>query len=186
MNHEEQNHGHHTTVNANTEHSSEGNPLLRLDPGMAIWTWIVFFILLFLLGKFAWRPILKSLDEREEKIKKSLDDADKATLALEEATERQNRIIEKAEKEAMAIVGKSREVAQNVASEIEEKSKVEAQRMVESAKNAISAEKEQAIAELRKDAAEIVIQASSKLIAKNLDDEKNRELVNGYINEVVG
>jgi F-type H+-transporting ATPase subunit b len=174
----------HAEVKHEPDHSGGGNPLLRLDPGMAIWTWIVFFIFLFILGKFAWKPILKSLDEREKKIKKSLDDAEKARIALEEASQKQQEIINQGEKEAMGIVQKARDSSQQVAVQIQNKAKQEAEEIIEKAKKDITQQKEQAVNELRREAAGLAISAASKLIETNLDDDKNRKLVDAYIKEL--
>jgi len=168
------------------EAKPEGNPLMRIDPGMVIWTWIVFISLLLLLGKFAWKPILKTLDEREKRIKKALEDADAARIALEEATRKQNQIIGLAEEEAITIVQRARESASNFAMDLKNKAMHDAEQVHEQAKRAIESEKERAIAELRKEAVEITIAAASKLVAANLDDAKNRDLVKKYIQEVTG
>lgn len=162
------------------------NPLLTLDPGMAIWTWIVFFLVLFVLYKFAWRPILSMLDEREAKIRKSLADAEEARRLLEETIGKQKDILGRAHDEAIAIVQKARESAQNVAMEIEKKAAHEAEHMIDGAKNAIQNERDRAITELRKEAAVLAVSVASKLIQANLDDERNRKLVDGYISEVTG
>ena len=162
------------------------NPLLRLDPGMAIWTWIVFFLVLFVLYRFAWKPILRLLEEREARIRKSLEDAEEARRLLEETINRQKDVLEQAHGEAIDIIQKARESAQNVAMEIEKRAMHEAERTIEGAKNAIENERERAVKELRKEAASLAVTAAGRLIRENLDDERNRKLVDAYIREVSG
>ena len=162
------------------------NPLLKLDPGMAIWTWVVFFMVLFVLYKFAWKPILGILDEREAKIKKSLEDAEEARRLLDETVNKQKDILEQAHGEAINIIQKARESAQNVAMEIEKRALQESEHLIESAKTAIGIERERAIKELRQEAANLAVDAAGRLIQANLDDERNRRLVDDYIKEVTG
>jgi F-type H+-transporting ATPase subunit b len=175
----------HAEVQEPAHKEESGNPLMRIDPGMVIWTWIVFFVLLALLGKFAWKPILKMLDEREKRIKKALEDAEAARLALEDAIRKQNQIIGKAEEESVTIIQRARESASNFAMDLKNKAMHDSEKLIEQAKRAIDSEKQKAIADLRVEAAEIAISAASKLVQANLDSERNRELVKEYIKQAI-
>ena len=84
------------------------NPLVQPDPGLFIWTIATFLVLLYLLAKFAWRPLLAALESRQEGIRKSLDDADQAKRELEQVQEESNRIVMKARADADAIIASSR------------------------------------------------------------------------------
>ena len=79
------------------------NPLVQLDPGLFIWTILTFLALLFLLAKFAWKPLLAALEDRENKIKNSLEDAEKAKAELERINAKSEEIIAKARSEAQSI-----------------------------------------------------------------------------------
>jgi len=175
----------HAEVQEPSHKEESGNPLMRIDPGMIIWTWIVFIALLVLLGKFAWKPILKVLDDREKKIKKAIEDAEAAQKALEEAAHKQNQIIGKAEEEAVTIIQRARESASNFAMDLKNKAMHDSEKLIEQAKRAIESEKQKAVAELRTEAAEIAISAASKIIHANLDDARNRELVKEYIKQAI-
>jgi F-type H+-transporting ATPase subunit b len=175
---------HAVTEAASPGPAEPSNPLLTLDPGLMVWTWGVFIVLLVILGKFGWKPIVKSLDEREQRIKKALEDADAARKALEDAMKEQNKIIGKAQEEAVTLMQRTREAAQTYEMELQNKAMHDAEAQIENARRVIESEKIKAVAELRKEAADIAIQAASKLIMANLDDEKNRNLVSKYINEV--
>lgn len=175
----------HAETQAPSHSAESGNPLMRIDPGMILWTWIVFIALLVILGKFAWKPILKMLDDREKKIKKAIEDADAAQKALEEAAKKQNQIIGHAEEEAVTIIQRARESASTFAMDLKNKAMQDSEKLIEQAKRAIESEKQKAVAELKAEAAEIAIAAASKLVQANLDNTRNRELVKEYIKQAV-
>ena len=79
------------------------NPLVQLDPGLYVWTILTFLLLFFLLAKFAWKPLLKALSEREEKIRSSLEKADEAQQKLERLSAEGEKIIGKARAEAHRV-----------------------------------------------------------------------------------
>src|ERR1700741_5245575 len=97
------------------------NPLVQPDPGLFIWTIITFLVLLALLAKFAWRPLLNALDSRQETIRKSLDDAAQARQELERLNKESAEIIRAARVEAEAIVGRSRADAEHWREELKQK-----------------------------------------------------------------
>ena len=158
--------------------------MIEVNPSILGVQVVTFLIALFVVWKLAWKPIIKILSDREELVRKSIADAEKARQTLEDAIKSQKDIIAKADNDAQLIIQSARETAQNLAMEIGETARREAERMVESAQKAISSHKEQAIRELRTEAATIAVMAASKLIAVNLDDERNRSLVNSYIAEL--
>ena len=82
------------------------NPLVQPDPGLFIWTIVTFLVLLALLAKFAWGPLLQALEARQERIRKSLDDADRAKQELERLQQESTKIMQQARVEAEAIVGR--------------------------------------------------------------------------------
>ena len=84
------------------------NPLVQPDPGLFIWTIATFLVLLFLLQRFAWKPLLQALENRQEMIRKSLDDAEQAKTDLQQVQEESNRIVSKARVDAEAIIAASR------------------------------------------------------------------------------
>ncbi len=171
-----------TVVEVHKEGNS--NPFLTLDPGMYIWTVVTFFILLVILGKFAWRPILRALDERENFISKSLEDAKAAKKELEEVTLKQEQLVSEAREQAKEIVNKGRESAEKIARDLEERSKSEANKILLNAKREIESEREKAISLLKLETTDLVIRVASKLIDSNLDDEKNRQLIESTIKEI--
>ena len=128
------------------------NPLVQPDPGLFIWTILTFLVLLFLLAKFAWGPLLKALEERQETIRKSLDDADQATQELERLHQKSAQIIAEARGEAQSIVAKSRAAAETVRADLKRKAKEEADALVRGAQRQIQLETARAIQQIRHEA----------------------------------
>ena len=154
------------------------NPLVQLDPGLFVWTIFTFLLLFVLLAKFAWKPLLKALSEREEKIRSSLEQAEAAQQKLEQLNSESEKIIGKARSEAQSIVADGKAVAEKVRDEIEASAKEKANSIVSQAEKRIVAEKEQAISEIRGEVAALSIQIAEKLIRKNLSKEDNMALIN--------
>src|SRR5262245_45368021 len=102
------------------------NPLVQPDPGLYIWTILTFLVLLTLLAKFAWGPLLKALESRQETIRKSLDDAQKAKTELERIQQESAQIVRQARVEADAILSQGRSDAAGLREEIRVKAREEA------------------------------------------------------------
>src|SRR5204862_8022789 len=102
------------------------NPLVQPDPGLFIWTIITFLVLLALLAKFAWKPLLQALEGRQERIRRSLEDADKARQELERLQQESAKIMQQARIEAESIVAQTRADADRLREELKQKAKDEA------------------------------------------------------------
>jgi F-type H+-transporting ATPase subunit b len=163
-----------------------GNPLLRLDPGMVIWTWMVFILLLIILSKFAWRPLMKMLDDREKNVRKALDDIDLAKVTMIDAEKGASRIMAEVEEKSIDIINRARESAQTLAMEINTRALEESEKIIANTKLVINAEREKAVASLRRETATLAVAVAEKLIRTNLDDDKNTALTEKYIEEMVG
>jgi F-type H+-transporting ATPase subunit b len=159
-------------------------PFLRFDPGVSIWTIVTFVLLLVVLKKLAWKPILESLDEREKSIKQSMDQAQKLQGENARLAEEQRRILDASRTEAAGIVQTAREAAEALRRQVEQAAQAEKARILSSAQQEIDTQKRAALAELRKTTADLSIQIAEKLIRQNLDDAKNRALVDQLIAEV--
>ena len=160
------------------------NPLIQVDPGLFIWTILTFLVLLGLLGKFAWKPLLAALDSRHELIKKSLDDADKAKQELERLQQDSREIISEARVEAQSIVAKSRSEAEKLKGEMKQKAKEEAGSIVRSAEKQIQVETEKAIAEIRGEVVDLSLLVASRLVKKNLSKEDNQSLIEESLKQI--
>lgn len=158
--------------------------LLDVDFGLFFWVLITFLLFLFLLSKFAWKPILNALSERESAIKESLEAAEKARADAEEIS-REN---EKALKEAEAVSQKMRkealEEAEALRADRAEKAKTEASKLLEQARATIEQEKKKALLELREEVSRIAIESASRILDEELDENKNKKIVEKYIREL--
>jgi F-type H+-transporting ATPase subunit b len=155
--------------------------LLTPELTMVILTWVSFISLLIILHRYAWKPILKSLDEREKHIRGAVEYADKVKKELEEVQKSRDQILNEAYAKSKEIVDDSRKGATEAARVIEQKAKEEAHIFLKNARQEIQAEGERAQAHLRKEAVDLSIQLAAKLIQENLDSDKNRKIVNEYI-----
>jgi len=165
------------------ERVAEGGGLtpFSINPGLILWTLIVFIVLLALLWKFGWPAILKSVEERERRIQKQLDEAEKARAEAAQLLEQQRRAIEKARNESQEILAKAKVVATKEREALLAKTREEQDQLLERARREIDAEKEKAILALRKEAVDLAIAAASKLLEQKLDSEADRRLVLDYL-----
>ena len=160
------------------------NPLIQPDPGLFIWTILTFLVLLFLLAKFAWGPLLKALEERQETIRKSLDDADQARQELERLHQESAQIIAEARGEAQSIVAKSQAAADTVREDLKQKAKEEAEALVRGAQRQIQLETARAIQQIRHEVVDLSLAVASKLIKKNLTQEDNDALIQDSLTQI--
>ena len=160
------------------------NPLVQPDPGLFLWTILTFLVLLGLLAKFAWKPLLAVLDQRQEMIRQSLDDAEKAKQELEELQQKSKEILSEARAEAQSIVSKSRTEAERLKAEIKEKAKAQADSILRNAEKQIQLETEKAISQIRSDVADLSHLVASKLIGRNLSKEDDEALIEESLKQI--
>lgn len=174
------------TETAAAGHAEGGKlpPFLQFDPGVWIWTIAVFVALLVILRKMAWKPIISSIEERDKTIKASLDQAARIQEETKRLSEEQNKILAAARSEANSLLQSSRQAAEDLRRKLEQSAQEEKSRILASAQTEIEASKRAAMAELKRTTAELSIQIAEKLIQANLDEAKQRTLVDKLINEV--
>jgi F-type H+-transporting ATPase subunit b len=160
------------------------NPLVQLDPGLFIWTILTFLVLLGALARFAWRPLLQALSAREETIRKSLADAEKARQELERLNQESEAIIRHARAEAEAIVGASRADAERLRGELREKARAEAGGILKNAERQIQLETARALEQIRHEAADLSVAIASKIIQKNITKEDNERLIDDALKQL--
>ena len=162
------------------------NPLVQPDPGLFIWTILTFLVLVALLAKFAWRPLLQALESRQDSIRKSLDDAQKAKQDLERLHAESAEIIRQSRVEADAIVTRSRGDAERLREEMKQKARAEADAIVKNAERQIQLETGRAVQQIRREAVDLSVMIASKLIQRNLTKEDNERLIEDALAEVGG
>lgn len=160
------------------------NSLINVDPGLIIWITVTLVLFLYILSKFAWKPLLAALQERESRIQESLDSAEKAMNRAEEISRRNQDALKEAEIKAKQIRKAALEEAELLRADRMEKAKQEAEKLIEHAKTEIVQEKKKALADLRKEVADMAIQAASVILDAELDQKKNKKLVDSFISDL--
>jgi len=161
-----------------------GSQLITPDPGTVIWTVITFLCLAALLAKFAWKPLLATLEERERTIREALDQAQKARAEAEESLRRNQELLAQARRETELIIEQGKREAESLRAEILAQARKDAQDLVEQGKKQVQYEQKQAIEQLRGQVADLAIRAAERLIARSLDDAKQRELLDDYVRDL--
>jgi F-type H+-transporting ATPase subunit b len=164
--------------------SSGGGGILNFNSGFAIWVVITLVIFLFVMSKYVVPLILKSLDEREQNIKNSLEAAEKAIAKAERISEDNRKALKEAEIKAQKIRKEAIEEAELLRSERIEKAKKDASKLLEDARKTIEQEKKQALSELRNEVAELAVKSASMIIGEELDRDKNKKLVDDFIGDL--
>ena len=160
------------------------NPLVQPDPGLFIWTIITFLSLLWALRKYAWGPLLQALDARQETIRKSLDDAEQARLALEQAQQASEKVMADARAEAQSILARSRTAAEAFQEDSRQKARAEQEALVAAAQRQIQQETARAMQDIRRETVDLSLQIASKLIRKNLTPEDNDALIRESLGQI--
>jgi len=160
------------------------NPLVQPDPGLYIWSIVIFLVLLFLLMKFAWKPLLAMLEKREENIRQALVDAEKARDELANVKDDTEKLLNEARAESQAIVAAGKKNAERMKDEIVEKAQSKSNALINEAKKQIELEKDRAITDVRAEVVNISMQVAEKLIKKNLSKEDNLKLINDSLSNI--
>lgn len=155
--------------------------LLEPNVGLMVWTVLIFFVLFFVLLKFAYKPLFSLVEARERALEEAVDGAkrDREAAAVHLAT--QLASLETAKVEAQKIIADSRLTAEKVRADLLEQTKGQQADMLDSARRSIESEKVAAVAEMREEAIELAIAGASKVIDKNLDSASNRQIVEGFL-----
>lgn len=157
------------------------NPLVQPDPGLFIWTILTFLVLLGLLSKFAWKPLLAALQARQDRIRTSLDEAKRAEEEMERVKRESAEIIRQAHVEASGIVSTSRTDAERVREDTKQKARAEAAAIIAAAERQIETEALRARDDVRREAADLAVAIASKLIRRNITVDDNRAMIDEMI-----
>ncbi len=158
-----------------------------IEPGLGLifWMLIVFAVLLWILKKFAWKPILNSLHERESSIEDALHAADKAKEEMQQLKFDNEKLLKEAKNERDEILQAARKVRETIIDEAKEKATIEADRIVESAKEIIHYEKMAAMTELKNQIAGLSIEIAEKILGEELSStDKQKELINKHLEKI--
>ena len=152
--------------------------LVTPEIGLIFWTTVVFSLLLIVLKKYAWKPILNAVDERNKSIEEALRAADKAKEEMLSLNADNERILIEAKKERDILLKEGREIKDSIIAEAKDKAKVDDEKILTTAKEQIINEKMKAITELKNQVAELSIEIAEKILKSELQDlNKQKELV---------
>lgn len=146
---------------------------------------VLMLAVIFLMVKFAWKPIISALDEREEGIKNALEAAEKAKQEMESISSSNEKLFNQAREDRDAMLKEAREMKAKMIAEAEANAEAEAAKIIASAKEAIEIEKKEALAEIKAEVAQLSISVAEKLLKEELSDaKKDASFVNGLLGEV--
>ncbi|MGH6885381.1 MAG: F0F1 ATP synthase subunit B [Geminicoccales bacterium] len=165
---------------AAAEHAPEFSPF-DINTGLIFWTVGIFLVLMAVLWRLVWPSILKSVEERERRIAKQLDDAERANAEAQRLLAEHKKQIAAARTEAQDILAKASALAQKERAALLAKAREEYEALLTRARKDIDGEKEKALLALRREAVELSIAAASRVIEANLDTEANRKLVAEFL-----
>ena len=152
--------------------------------GLFVWQTVLFLALLFLLRKYAWKPILSAVEEREEGIKNALEAADNAKKEIEALNADNEKILREAKAERDSILKEARELKDGIIAEAKIQASEEADKVMASAREQINNEKMAAITELKNQVASLSVDIAEKILKSELkDDNKQKEMVNSALEE---
>lgn len=155
--------------------------MLNLDPGMVIWTWITFGVVLLILSKVALKPILKAIENRENAIKNEIDGARRQREEAEGLLVRHQQMMDEAESEARRILKENKELADKTRQQMVDSARSESNKLVQEAKTEIERQKQSALSSLKAEVADLAVGAAEKIILQTLDKEKHKAVVDEFI-----
>jgi F-type H+-transporting ATPase subunit b len=153
------------------------SPLTKIIPGLMIWTLIFFFITFFVLRRYAFGPIQKVIDERRERIRQSLEEADRARQEAHELLEEHRKLIGQARGDADRILTEARRIADAQRERAREETEADRQRRLEETKRLIEAETQRALEQIRAEVADLTLIATERITGKVLDDQDHKRLI---------
>lgn len=158
--------------------------LLTPSIGLIFWMTISFIVLLIILGKYAWKPILKALENRENSIQKSLDEAKNAREEMAKLTSQNEQILKEARMEREAILKEAREIKDKIINDAKDAATAESNKIIQSAKETINAERITAINQIKSEVADLSVDIAKKVLQKELSSpEEQKKLIDSLVNQ---
>lgn len=172
-------------VLAATEGSDEGlNPLVKVVPGLMIWTILAFGVAMLVLRKYAWPPITKMLDERQSLINDSISSAEKTREEADELLAEYRQRLTEAREQADEIIAKARKAAETAKADAASEGQAKREELVEAARKDIEAETRRALDDIRKEVADLTVLATERVARKSLSEADQKALVEDALREV--
>ncbi|MEN9320068.1 MAG: hypothetical protein RLZZ309_1055 [Bacteroidota bacterium] len=159
----------------------EINPLVLPDIGLVFWNTIAFLVLLIVLGKFAWKPMLKAINERESGIEEALLKADKMKAEITAMQNENEALLAKAREERATIIKEAKEASEKMVNDAKDKAKSEYERIISDAQSAIAQQKNAAMIDVKNQVGALVIEVAEKVLRKELSNKADQE---SYIKQI--
>ncbi len=150
--------------------------LVRFDPGLIFWTWVTFFIVLAILARKAWGPMINALEKREADIRDALAKADQAKLEAEELSAKFEEQLQSGRKEAQQLVTEARSVSKKLQADLEKDARRQADELLAGAREQISAERDRALRDIQATVVDLSVEIAGKVLERNLSTADNRKL----------
>lgn len=161
------------------------NPLVTPEIGMLFWTSIVFILLMFLLTKFAWKPILKAVKDREKSIEDALNSAEDAKRQMAELKSNNEELLNKAREERDAMLKEARDMKNKIVADAKTQANEQAERIVSEARESIQHEKMAAITELKNQVAILSVEIAEKILKTELSsDDKQKAIIDNVVKDI--
>ncbi len=157
---------------------------MRVDPGLLLWTIITFVVMMLILWKVAWRPIVDAMDARAEKVRFEIDNAERTRQEAEKLLAQHKAMMDNSRNEAAQIIARGREEAERMKNEIIEKANAESRTIAERAKKEIELAKDKAITDIKTEVVVLSTEIASKIINKNIKAEDQKALVEEALNKM--
>lgn len=157
------------------------NALIKVTPGLMIWTIVAFLITLFVLKRYAFGPIQRMLDDRRDHIRRSIEEADNARDEARKLLEEHRALIGQARSDAEGILAEARKTRESMEQRMREETEAERQRRLEETRREIDAETQRALERIRSEVADLTLEATSIVVGKKLDADRDRELISEAI-----
>ena len=158
--------------------------LIKVVPGLMIWTIVCFLITLFVLKRYAFGPIQKMLDERRERIRRAIEEAEHARTEARRLLDEHKALIGQARSQSEDILAEARKVAESMARRVKEETEADRQRRLDETKRQIEAETHRALQQIRTEVAELTLIATAKVTGKVLDDADHKRLIEDAISDL--
>lgn len=158
--------------------------MFDINPGLSIWTTVVFVLLVIVLKRFAWKPILQALTEREEKIRGALEQADKARTEAAALLKQNEKNMARAEEEYQKMMREAKSFAEKMKEDIVNKARLQGQQEIQRANEEIQRNVESAKHQLRSEVADLAIKAAEKILDETLDAQRQKKMIESFLNQM--
>jgi len=169
---------------AQEQEAHESVNLLSPNTGLMFWTLLIFIVLMFVLARFAFKPLTAAVEAREKALEEAIEAAKRDREAAAKYLDEQRQAVELSRADAQRLIAEARTTGEKLRAEMLQDTKLQQHELLERVRIEIDIERKRAIADLRREAVDLALAGASKLIERNLDDQTNRKLVESFLASV--